>query len=188
MLISYLICSHRAPRVLESALRAVAMEMRAGPAELILVNNGFDAERERQLADDFAFGLHVVGGNGAVLIAPGTADVSEHGGEVGIGQRRAHRRHGKVPFLAFDLDAPIQSRQRNMCERRNILGDPFGAGERWRLAGLAHAIRAVADAANGIIKRFAGFAFAVFDVTGRAITLENRLLKKSMIGDGGDAA
>ena len=92
----------------------------------------------------------------ALLLFPhDRADVGQHGGEIGIGQSRAHRRHGKIPFLAGDLNRAVESGQRNARERRHVLGDPFGTGQRRRLAGFAQTVAAMADAANGFIDRLA---------------------------------
>jgi glycosyltransferase involved in cell wall biosynthesis len=56
MLISYLICSHRAPPVIDRALQSVVREIAGGDAELLLVNNGFADAREHELAAQYGFG------------------------------------------------------------------------------------------------------------------------------------
>jgi len=62
MRISYVICSHRAPRDLDDALQSVAAEIRGHDAELILVNNGFPAEREREIMTRFRVGTEQLPG------------------------------------------------------------------------------------------------------------------------------
>ena len=104
-------------------------------------------------ADGCPRSFHFVGGNRAMVVAPRSTDVSQHGGEVGVGQARAHRRHGQIPITTFDLNRTVETGQGNARQRRDILGHPFGAGELRRLAGFAEAVAAVAHAAGSFIDR-----------------------------------
>ena len=110
----------------------------------------------RMRAHRGADGFHVIGGDFAGFVAPRAADVGEHGGEVGVGEIRAHWGHVEVPILALDLKQPVQAGLGNVDQARGTLGvDPFGTGQRRGLVGFAHAVHAVADAANGFIDFFA---------------------------------
>jgi glycosyltransferase involved in cell wall biosynthesis len=49
-LVSFIIASHRAPASIEATLRSIIAQRSAGEAEIVVVNNGFGADREATLA------------------------------------------------------------------------------------------------------------------------------------------
>jgi hypothetical protein len=49
-------------------------------------------------------GLYLFRRDGRGFVAPALTDVREHGSQVIVRQRGAHRGHGQIPLLAFHLD------------------------------------------------------------------------------------
>src|ERR1051325_7333712 len=80
------------------------------------------------------------------FVAPGIPDVTQRRSDVAIRERTAHCGHGLVPFLTLDDNRASQPKERDGNHPiRALRVHPFRADQRWKLAGLAHAVNLMTD-------------------------------------------